>query len=114
MKLGDTVEEAGGSAVVDNVLSVWTGKTTVESRPLAISLTRALFIMQPREEFAALWRDFVKTVATVSLPFEKYPLSIRTLIVYGLEDEAISEDAMEAVVEKIPSARLAKIPRVGQ
>lgn len=109
-----SIKEKGPAAVIDNVLSIWTGKTAVEKRPLATALTRALFVAQDRDRLGDLFGDFVNTVATTSLDYSKYPRSVKTLVIFGLEDEVIALDVIDAVVAGIPGGKIAKVPNVGQ
>lgn len=112
-KTADTMEKFGASAIIDPVMTIWTGKTTAAKRPNTVALTRALFLSQRLEPFSVLFHSFVKTVGTTHLPLENFPRSMKVLIVYGLEDEVISKEVMELVTKRIPGAKLSSLLGVG-
>ncbi|TCD64281.1 hypothetical protein EIP91_004289 [Steccherinum ochraceum] len=107
------VEEKGGAAVIDSVLSVWTGKSEFTRSGLGSALTRALFNQQPHKHFASLFKSFIEAVGTTTLPLENYPRSVKTMILFGLEDEVIPLDQMEIVAKRITGAKFVTMPKTG-
>ncbi|KAK7691034.1 hypothetical protein QCA50_006137 [Cerrena zonata] len=108
-----TIEERGIPAIVEQVCIALTGTTTREKRPLAAALMRCALLLQSKEGYAAHMRSGLDFRKNLKFPFEKFPESLRVLIVGGDEDLFVPAAESVALGEKIPHSQVFVIPGVG-
>ncbi len=95
----------GQQGLIDSLLSLFTGKTTMESRPLAAALVRAAAMVVHKESYAAAIRAFARGAkAPAKYDFSKIPEHVKVLIVGGGEDTMVPPEKLQAVTGKIKGA----------
>ncbi|CAL1716048.1 unnamed protein product [Somion occarium] len=107
------VEKEGTSAIAEDVTPALVGKTSMQSRPVAVALVRSLLLGQPKDGYAAAIRAHSAFMKLGPFPFEKFPDALEVLFVGGEEDLFVSPDAMNTLSEKVRNSQVITLPAVG-
>lgn len=113
--LASHIATDGQQGLIDSLLPLLTGKTTMESRPLAAALVRAAAMAVPKESYAAAIRAFARGAkAPAKYDFSKIPEHVKVLIVGGEEDTMVPPEKLQAVTGEIKGVGYISLFEVGQ